>query len=435
MQLASTLRSYIEKNKNSKDVKRVGENFLSLTILNIINFGFPLVLIPYLTRVLGVEKYGTYAFIYAVINYFTIFVKYGFELSATKQVAIVRDDKEKLSRLFSSVLSVRLLFMLLSFSLLMILTFLVPKFQTERITLFYGFGISIGIGLVPAWFFQGMENMKFMTLVNLIIRILSTALIFLFIKEPNQYSQAIFFQSIGFIAGGFFSILIAYKKFKLDFIIPQWDEINYQIKDGWSLFLSTIGLNFYRQTNTIILGFFTSYTIVGYYAAAEKIIMAIQSMMSPLSKALFPYFGRKFNTDNDNNSQYRKFKLIARYYGLFLLFLSIAILILSPIFVRGVLGSEYINSISNIQILSFIIFFGGLNYYYGIIGLVNIGRTKEFTKSVWISGIFCIISCTILATPLEDKGGAIALLLAEILMFIQVLYHLQFNRNNKSKGK
>ncbi len=432
MQKIKTLKSYINRNKGNKDMKRIGENFLSLSILNIINFGFPLILIPYLTRVLGVEKYGIYAFVFAVINYFTIIVKYGFELSATKQVAIIRDNKDKLSRLFVSVLVVRMLLMFLSFSILLLLTVFVKRFHDEQLVLLYGFGISIGLGLVPAWFFQGMENMKFMTFINFIIRVVSTVLIFLFVKESSQYVQAILFQSIGFLAGGVFSVVLAYKKFNLNVVFPSWDELRYQFKDGWTLFLSTIGLNFYRQTNTIILGFFTNYTIVGYYAAAEKIIMAIQSMMSPLSKALFPFFGRRFNVGGDTKNQYKKFLTLGKYYGAFLLFISLLIFVFAPWTVRTFLGADYLNSIVNIQILSFIVFFGGLNYYFGIIGLVNIGKTKEFTRSVWISGVFCIALCTLLADLLADKGGAIALLLAEVLMFTQVVYYI-LSKRNKTK--
>ena len=103
-----------------KDHRRVLENFFSLSILNVANYVFPIILIPYLTRVLGVEKYGTYIYAYSIINYLTLFVQYGFEYSATKKVSLIRDDHFLLEKIYSSIMLLRIGFNLLASILVII---------------------------------------------------------------------------------------------------------------------------------------------------------------------------------------------------------------------------------------------------------------------------------------------------------------------------
>jgi len=408
---------------SKKDYRVLIENFFSLSVLNIINYLFPLILIPYLTRVLGVEKYGLYAFAFAIINYFVMLVNYGFDFSATKQVAIIRDDKVTLNKLFSTVTTVRIILAAISVLFLLIIVLLVNKLSSEKELIFSGVGIIISAAFIPVWLFQGLENMKLVTVVNFITRLLSTLLIFLFVKEQQDYRLALSFQSLGYLAGGVFSMILSFTVFKIKFKVPLLKELIFQVKDGWHIFLSTLGMNFYRESNTIILGFLTNFSIVGYYAAAEKLIKAIQSLTAPFVNVLFPYFGRRLNVGENIAKNIQIYKKLGVFYGLLLLTISIIVLILAPWGIKSYLSSAYINSVTNVQIMCMVIFFGGLNYYYGIIGLVNMGKEKLFAKAVWISGIFSVCICFLLAAKLLDKGASVAMVLAEVLLFIQILFY------------
>jgi len=209
---------------SKKDYRVLIENFFSLSVLNIINYLFPLILIPYLTRILGVEKYGLYAFAFAIINYFVMLVNYGFDFSATRQAAIIRDEKEALNRLFSTVTTVRIILALISVVFLFIIVSLVNKLSLEKELIFSGIGIIVSAVFIPIWLFQGLENMKLVTLVNFITRLLSTMLIFLFVKEQQDYKLALSFQSLGYLAGGVFSMILSFTVFKIKFTIPSLKE-------------------------------------------------------------------------------------------------------------------------------------------------------------------------------------------------------------------
>jgi len=405
------------------DSRRLIENIFSLSALNFINYLFPLILIPYLTRILGVEKFGLYAFSFAVIQYCTLLVGYGFDFSATKFVAINRDDNEKISKIFISATIIRIILALVCILLIFLATNLFDKLRDEALLYIYGIGIFVGQALTPLWLFQGMEKMKYVTIINFVSKLTSTVLIFVFLKNQSDYIYVNLYFSVGFLIAGILSLILAIKLFKIKFIIPKATFVFQQLREGWHLFLSTVFMNFYRESNILILGALTNYTIVGYYAGAEKIIKAIQSIISPISKALYPYFGRNFNTESKKEKALSRFFKFNKYYALSLFIIVVLVLLSSKFIVTHYLGKEFISSILNIQIMSLVILFGGLNYFLGIVGLVNLGFEKQFTHSVFIAGTISVISCLILANIYSDKGAAIAIVIAEIVLFILILFN------------
>lgn len=413
----------------SLDNRRLIENFFSLSALNFINYLFPIILIPYLTKILGVEKFGLYAFSFAIIQYCTLLVSYGFDYSATKYIAINRDNNRIVSMTFTSVIAIRLLIAIICIPLILVLVYSINSFRSESLLYLYGIGIFFGQALTPLWLFQGMEKMKFVTIINFISKLTSTVLIFIYLKNQSDYIYVNLFFSIGYLFSGVLSIILAIKIFKIRLIIPELKFIAKQLKDGWHLFLSTVFMSFYRETNIIILGSFTNYTIVGYYAAAEKIVKAVQSIISPITNALYPYFGRNLNSEDKRNKALKKFFSFNRYYTIALLIIVVGILLTSKFIVTGYLGSSYLNSILNIQIMSPIILIGGLNYFLGIVGLVNLGYEKQFTFSVIIAGFSSIISGIILVNLFSDIGASISIVFAETVLLMLILNQYRIKKN------
>ncbi|MFA5200267.1 MAG: oligosaccharide flippase family protein, partial [Candidatus Omnitrophota bacterium] len=163
-----------------KEKKIVFGNFVSLTSLQSINYILPLIMLPYLVRVLGMEKFGLIAFAQALVQYFLILTDYGFSLSATKTISLVGDNKQKINQVFSSVMTVKLIFTGLSFIIICALLYFVPKFKTDWPVYMLSFGSVVGGTLFPVWFFQGKEKMNYITIVNIISGLISLGFIFIF---------------------------------------------------------------------------------------------------------------------------------------------------------------------------------------------------------------------------------------------------------------
>jgi polysaccharide transporter, PST family len=208
-----------------KNYRRLVENFFSLSVLNAISFLFPLITVPFLTRVLGPETFGLVSFAMVVIQYFIIFTNFGFAYSATQQISINQNDKKRISDIFSAVITVKLIISAICgvFLVLMILFF--QQFRAHYLIFIYTFGIVIGDALVPVWLFQGMEKMKFITLVNFVSKLVFTLLIFVFVRAESDYLIVPLFNTCGYLIAGVISFIIAYRTFRLDLVHPKFSEI------------------------------------------------------------------------------------------------------------------------------------------------------------------------------------------------------------------
>ena len=312
-----------------KSHRQIVENFFSLSILNGLNILLPLITLPYLVRVLGPEKYGTVSFVLVVIQYITLLSNYGFTYSATRLISQNRNDLNKVSVYFNSIIHIKIFISLVILLILMICVFYIPKLQKEYILYLMGAGIVFGDVLNPTWLFQGMEKMKYLTLTNFISKITFTILTFFVIKQVSDYPYVCLLTSIGYLFSGIFSTFFAFYIFKIRLLLPKREDYIFQLTEGWYIFVSTLGMNLYRNTNIFILGILTKDSIVGLYSAAEKLVRALQTPVTPVSEALYPYFSNRFhNTDKSNNVK-TLYKL-GKYY-----FISIRVVVTYGILIVG----------------------------------------------------------------------------------------------------
>jgi len=418
--LNGRIRSFV----SVPEKRRLLENFISLSTLQGINYILPLITLPYLVRVLGPEKFGLIAFAQSFIQYFNILTDYGFNLSATREISIYRDNKEKISEIFSSVMMIKVGIMVISFLILSLLVFTMPKFRSDWLVYFFTFGIVFGNVLFPIWFFQGMERMKYITILNIVAKGIFTICIFVFIRKMADYLYVPLINSMGFLVAGGLSLKIVSKDFGIKFILPSFGAIKHQLKEGWYIFISTVAISLYTTSNTFILGLFTNNTIVGYYAAAEKIVRAVQGLWTPVSQTIYPYFSKLYNKNQEKAK-----KLLVRVFGIaaMVTFLISALGCLSaPFLVPLILGKEYLPSIRVFQILIFVVFAVGVNNILGIQGLVSFGYGNKFSQVVIIAGILHLILLFIFIPKFNYLGPAIATVSSE--SFICIIEYIILRR-------
>ena len=267
-------------------------NFISLVLLQGVNYLLPLLSFPFLFRILGVERYGLVTFGYALMQYFVMFTDFGFNLSATKYISQHRNNLRAINAYLNSAMIGRVVLCFISFIVLLVLISTFDKFRSESTLYILFFGIIIGNVMFPMWFFQGMENMKYITIFNIVAKSLSFIPFFIFIRGPEDYLYVPICYSVGFILAGLVSLCIVYYKMGMRWYITPASQIKCALKDSSTYFLSRASTSLFTTSNSFLLGLVCGNTAVGYYSAAEKLYQAYNQLLSPFTGVLFPHIAK-----------------------------------------------------------------------------------------------------------------------------------------------
>ena len=207
-------------------------------------------------------------------------------------------------------------------------------------------------------------------------------------------------------------------------MVPSKEEIFNQLKEGWHIFISTIAINFYTTSNTIILGIFTNNTIVGYYSAADKVIKAIlQAILYPLSQTIYPHVSNLAQQSKENALRFIRKVLSIVAPGAFML--SAGLFIFAEPFCNIVLGKQYASSIIVLRILAFVPFVVALSNIFGVQVMLNLGLKKHFTNILIIAGCFNIILCVVLVLLYGLIGVSSVVLITELLVTVIMFWDLK----------
>ncbi|WP_310829914.1 flippase [Paenibacillus pedocola] len=406
---------------------RLKKNILSLFTLQAFNYLLPLITLPYLVRIIGPEKFGLINFAQVFITYFIIFTDYGFNLSATKEISIFRDDKSKVSEIYSAILILKLLIMILSLTIFIVLIFTLPMFKDNIYIYISTFGLVVGNVLFPIWLFQGIERMGYITYMNMVLKTISTISIFLLIKKEEDYYLLPLINSISSILIGIISLFIVSRVLRIKLLKISGNELLRHLKEGWHLFISTIAVSIYTITNTFLLGLIAGNIYVGYFTAADKITKALQGILAPVSQAVYPYVIKLFNT-NTNGQKSKAFQFLNKYIKI-VTFINVLIFLLVLIFssdiVHLVLGEQYENSILILRILSIVPLILSLNHTFGTLIMIPLNYKKEFARIIVYGSIFNIFLSLWLINVFEAKGTALTIVLTETFVTVFMYYFIR----------
>lgn len=273
---------------SAKDTKAILTNFFSLGIIQGTNFLLPLIVLPYLISVVGLAKYGVVALAQSFVFYWTMFTDYGFNLSTTREIALFKEDPKKISEIVSSTIFAKSLLCLIALFGFIVLVNAVPVFFQNRRLYYFGFIMVIGQSLIPVWFFQGIEQMKYITFINVAGKIIQTALIFLLVKLPSDFVYVLLFYGLGSLIAGIFGIWLMFSRFKVSLQPLNRKSVLHELKKGWYIFLSHFSINICTNSNIFILGFFANEITIGYYSIAEKAVSIVRQLLMIFFQATYP---------------------------------------------------------------------------------------------------------------------------------------------------
>jgi len=408
--------------------RQVLKNMTWLTVLQFANYLIPLLIIPYIVRILGTDVFGKVSYAQNIIFYLTIIINYGFEYSATQEIAIHKDDHQKVRSIFWTVIRFKSLLLIATFAVLGLLAFTFEKVENDRMLYFYAALINVGFVMFPSWFFQGIEKMSKITLFNFAIKLLGLVLIFIFICKRTDYPYYLLILSLSYILVGASAIVYVIVNYNL---YPTFKNEKKVVIKGFPIFINNFFSNIYTAIGLTMLGFFVSEHELGIYSGAYRIIMAALMISSyPINVALFPYISRKFNESLEEGLSFyiKSFKIV----GIFAFISSLFIFVFSELIVNILLGTNFAESVYVLRILSllpFLVMIASMLTVQGMYGL----QLQRYAPYIGILVfIFSFIANYFLINNIGIYGAAWGYVLAEVLEIVFV-FLLLFHRLKKRK--
>ena len=268
--------------------KKVVENYFFMTVLQVINSLFYVMIYPYLIRTLGAESYGLYIYALSIVTYFIFIVNFGFDLPATKAVAQENDNPTAIANVLSCIFTAKIYLLFVSVLIFSILLITVPFLREHYLLFMIVFGQTINFALFPSYYYQGMQKMKTATIIQVVFKLLSLPFIFVLVKSSNDLSGFAIITTTTMIIGGLVAFLMVVLVDKLNIRWVSFLELKKWFKEAFPFFLSNSVGTLKEQGIPIIVGAFFGMRDVAIYDLANKLIIIPRTVLMSLNAALFP---------------------------------------------------------------------------------------------------------------------------------------------------
>ena len=398
--------------RKSKDAQRVFANFSYLSILQISSYALPMITYPYLAKIIGVDGFGNIALAMSICAYFMTLTDWGYNFTATCDIAKNRNHIDTVSEIYSVVTTCKLYLLFVSSIIWASIVIVVPYFRNNFILYIFAFSTVIGHTIFPEWLYQGMENMKLITILNLSSKILCTIFIFVFVRTPNDYIYQPLFSGLGYIIAGCISILYVHKKLKIRFYFCNLREVQKSIQKSFDVFLNNLMPNLYTNISVIILGFYNGNVATGIIDGANKLYTVCAQFLTVLSRVFFPFLSRRI----EKHAIFVKIKLS----------ITIAFVIIlefgADILIKTFLNQSFESSILPLRIFGISLFFHALTNIYGTNYLIIIGEAKLLRKITMVVSLLGFAFAFPLIYFYSYIGAACTMTLARITLGLSVYY-------------
>ena len=409
-------------------MQKLLENIISLATIKGLEYILAFVTFPYLVRVLQVEQYGLIVFAQSIVQYFVFLTDYGFNLLGPREIA-QHDSVQERGAVFSNIFFAKLLLLFFSTILFVCGLLALGEYEEVDVVLYLTFYLMvIGNVFFPVWFFQGIQQMRYITLVNIIANIFRVAGIFLLVKTPQDYLIAALFQAIVPLIASIFSWIILVKDYPEVFVLPSSQGIKKMFVDGWSIFTSTIAINLYTASNIVFLGMLTDNVVVGYFSGAKKIIDNITQLISPITQAVYPYVSKKASASKTDALRFLHKIVVVLGGGNFLL--SVFITVFADFIVKLLLGNGYEQSVLLLRIMAFLPVIISLSNIFGVQTMLVFGMQKEFSSILMMAAV--LNTCVVLPMIYlyEGIGVSVTITVTECFVTVMMWYVLKQNGIN-----
>ena len=394
-------------------------------ILNLINTGtqmlFPLITFPYVCRVIEADGIGQINFFQSIISYISLFTCLGIPMYAIREIARDRNDVVQMNRTAMEILLLHSMLTLVGYAIVAILCLTVPQIQVN-IPLFLILSLTIFFTAIGCeWFYQGIEDFKYITIRGLIIKTVSVVLLFIFVKSKTDLLYYGCYTVFGVLGGNIFNFFRLRKYIHRENIIFSELHIKRHIKPVLKVFSFSVVTSIYLHLNTVLLGFLKNALAVGYFASATKVMQMLLTMSACLGSVMMPRASHLIAENKEDEFN----RLIQKSYDFTLaiaLPMTIGLIFCAPSLITALCGVKFEHSILPSQIIAPIILMVAISNVFGIQVLFPKGKINIVTLCCGIGAVADLILNLCLIPFFSYIGTSIAYLGAEVATTVSMYF-------------
>lgn len=405
-------------------------NYIYNLIITVFNILFPVLSFPYAARILGPSGIGKIQFVSNFAQYFALIAALGLPFYGVREIAKVKNDKNKLSKTFSELLYIYIITSVLFTVIFIVITVSVNRFNVDfKYYLTASSLILLGFCSVD-WFYQGLEQFKTIAIRSIVVKLISLILLYTLVKNKNDLFIYMVITVFSFLGNNLMNMLILSRS-----IAFQTKELNVKrhIKPLIYILASTLSMAMYALFDTVLLGLLSDEKSVGFYTAGVKISKITLPLVTSIGGALIPQISRSFASNQ------KQFNQIITLSFEFIIIISIPIsfglLVLAPEMIYVFSGPDFHRAVLPMQILSFLPFLIGMGNLFGVQILITAAKEKEMLISVATGMFVSLLGNILLVPPLKEIGGAISNTLTELIVALMFFYFVRKNFEINLSGK
>lgn len=400
--------------------KGVVANVISLYGAHLVNYVVPLFTIPYLVRTLGAYSWGLVAMAQGLGNYLNLVVEYGFNLSATREVARNRESPDQIADLVAGVVAAKLLLAGAALLLTWMLQQVVPGLHEHPEVLWAGVIAGVALGLNPLWYFQGCERMKVVATLEVGAKVAAAAGVFFLVRGPGDAWRVSGLQAAASILSTGIGLALMSREVVLRRV--NLTLVKQALSTGWTMFLFRSSAMLYTSGNSFLLGLFAPPNAVGYFAGAEKISKAFMGLLNPFNQAVYPRLSRLAKHDRQAGSRLLRTNAVVA--GVGGLMLGLIVYFAAPSLVRILLGPELAPSVPVLRLLAILPPLIGMNTVLCTQWMAPLGMDHMLNRIILGAGLLNICLAVALAPRYQHMGMASAVIGAEMFVGLTASYIL-----------
>jgi PST family polysaccharide transporter len=365
----------------------IAKNTASLYAMNIVKIVLPLITLPYLTRVLSKDCYGTVSYVKAVMLYMQIVVDFGFILSATKDIVNVRDNKDEVNKVIGDTLLAKFILLIISFIILGILMIAIPMLRANATYTILSFVVVGMTCFLMDFLFRGIEQMHIITVRYVIMRGIATALTFVFVKNDSDIIWIPILDMIGSLVA-IILVFVEMKKRDYHVRISGYKSAVIKLKESALFFISSMATTAFTALNTLLIGIFINVRDVANWSLCMQIVSAVQAFYTPITDGIYPYMVK--------NKDLNLVKRTAKIFMTLITFGCIFTFVIAKYAILIIGGDKYIDATPLLRAFIPLLFFSFPAILVGWPTLGAIGKVNETTKTTLITAGLQVLGIVLL---------------------------------------